>query len=284
MKKGIAAALSAAAVCSVFAGTAAAADWSDNSIGYRRGTQYMEPANPKKIKKDIFSFTHVSGYKLGTNLFTVDLLMSDRNDPAAPTQAPATGPGAQEIYMVYRHALSLSKVTGSPRFKFGPVRDVGIQAGFDFNAKDDAFAPRVRKFLIGPSLSFDVPGFFDAGLLYYKEHNHNGIVPPGTTDEVKFKSTYQFAFAWGIPVAAINAKFDGFLTHTGKKGKDGFGAQTEAETLSRAYLMFDVGSLMGKKQTFYIGPGLEYWHNKFGSPATSGADYTAFQIAAEVHL
>jgi nucleoside-specific outer membrane channel protein Tsx len=293
MKKSLKASLSAVTACTALCAMplsgAFAAEWSDTWVGYRYGTQFGEPTNSRDITKHIFSFNHVSGYKYGTNFFAADLLMSDRNDPAAPIQAPAIGPGAQEIYAVYRHTLSLGKVTGSPNFKFGPVRDVGLTAGVDVGAKNDAFAPRVRKFVVGPTLSFDVPGFFDVSLLYFKEHNHNGIVPligspAGMTDEVRFKPTYQIAMAWGIPVPAINAKFNGFLNHTGKKGKDGFGAETQPETLGRAYLMFDVGALMGKKETFYVGPGIEYWRNKFGSAAPVGADYTAWQLAAEIHF
>lgn len=289
MKKHSIAASLAGAALSAACLPATGADWADNSVGYRYGTKFQEPANPKDIKKHIFNFTHASGYKYGGNFFTVDVLMSDRNDPAAPIQAPETGPGAQEIYLVYAHTLSLSKTTGSPGFKFGPVRDVGITVRFDFNTKNDAFAPRVRKFMGGPTVSFDVPGFFDVGLWYYKEKNHNGIVPligspPGMTDDVSFDATYRIALAWGIPIPAIGAKFSGFLTYTGEKGKDGFGADTKPETLTDMYLLFDVGAFFGKKDTFFVGPGVEYWRNKFGSPANEGADYTAPMIAAEIHF
>lgn len=254
---------------------AAAADWSDASVSYRVSNSFMEPTNARKISKNILGFTYVNGYKYGGNFLNVEVLKSDSNDPPA-----GGGGGAQEAYLVYSHTLSLGKTTGSPSFKFGPVRDVGITAGIDLNSKNDAFAPRVRKFKLGPTFSFDVPGFLDTSLLYYKEHNHNGIVGRN----VSFDATWNWFTAWGIPVEAINAKFNGFLSVTGKKGKDGFGAQTAQETLSRAYIMFDAGKLMGKKDTFLIGPGVEYWRNKFGSNAAVGADYTAWQLAAEFHF
>jgi nucleoside-specific outer membrane channel protein Tsx len=265
---------SAIATC---AGHAAAADWSDTFAGYRYGTKFNEPANPLDIKKHIFSLTHVSGYKYGQNFFTSDVLMSDGNDPA--NGEAVGGAGAQEIYSVYRHQLFLSPVTGGS-WKFGPVKETAVTAGFDFNSKDDAFSPRVRKFVLGPTLKLDVPGFLDVSLLYYKEKNHNGIVGAA----VSFDPTYMLSLAWGIPLPAINAKFDGCLNHTGKKGKDGFGAETEPETLSQFYLMFDVGTLAGKKGTLYAGDGVEYWRNKYGSPAPVGADYTAGQLALEVHF
>src|SRR6185369_7634954 len=87
---------------------AAAADWSDTSIGWRYGTDFREPFNPSDIKKNIFNLTHVSGYKYGTNFFNADILLSDSKDPSNP----ASTEGAQEVYVVYRHTLSLNKVSG----------------------------------------------------------------------------------------------------------------------------------------------------------------------------
>ena len=44
--------------------------------------------------------------------------------------------------------------------------------GLDWNSKNNEFASKVRKVLIGPTLKFNVPnGYFDVGLLYYKEKN-----------------------------------------------------------------------------------------------------------------
>ena len=112
-----------------------AADWSDTYIGYRYGTSFGEPFNNQDIAKNIFNLGHVSGYKYGTNFLNVDMLLSDSKDPASP----GSSSGAQEIYVVYRHTLDLGKVTGRPEsFKFGPIRGVGLTAGFDANKKDDA--------------------------------------------------------------------------------------------------------------------------------------------------
>ncbi|MGA7800421.1 MAG: hypothetical protein WCC36_06385 [Gammaproteobacteria bacterium] len=267
-------ALSVAAALTAVPLAAGAATWSDASVGYRTSTRFTEPGINGDIRKNIYSFTYVGGYKYGTNFFTADFLMSDNNDPAA-----GGGGGAQEVYAVYRNTLSLGAVTGD-KLAFGPVKDVGITAGFDLNAKNNAFAPRVRKFVIGPTLSFDVPGFFDVSLLYRTEANHNGIV--GKT--VVFDPTYGVSLAWGIPLNQINSKFTGFLDYIGKKGKNGFGAQTAAETLMRAYLMYDVGALAGKKQTFYAGVGYEYWRNKFGVASGPGKDTSAPMLAVEWHL
>jgi hypothetical protein len=138
--------------------------------------------------------------------------------------------------------------------------------------------------MTGPVMMFDVPGFLNVGLLYIDEKNHNGFT--GTT--VNFDATYRLAAAWGIPIKSINSVFKGFITYTGDKGKDGFGAETAPETLLETSLMFDLGSLAGKKETFYLGVGYQYWKNKFGSDdkldPTGGSTASVPQILFEAHF
>jgi hypothetical protein len=71
-KRILGAAIAVAAACGSM--TAGAADWSDTSIGYRYGTRFAEPYGRTDIQKNIYSLTHVSGYKYGTNFFNADLL------------------------------------------------------------------------------------------------------------------------------------------------------------------------------------------------------------------
>ena len=98
---------------------AQASDWSDTYIGYRYDTSFREPTNPEYITKNIFSLTHVSGYKYGTNFFNVDMLTSNGKDPAS-----GGGGGAHEVYVVYRTTLSMNSL-GVP-VKMGILRDLGL--------------------------------------------------------------------------------------------------------------------------------------------------------------
>jgi hypothetical protein len=258
---------------------AAAADWSDTWAGIRYGKDFREPFNTEDIAKTIYVLQHVSGYKYGTNFFNVDILRSDDKDPAA---GGGSG-GAQEVYVVYKNTVSFSAVTGSPK-KMGVIRDFGWEFGMDLNSKNDAFGARVQKFMTGPVMMFDVPGFLNVGLLYIDEKNRNGFA----NTNVNFDATYRLAAAWGIPVKAINSVFKGFLTYTGEKGNDGFGVATKPETLLDMSLMFDAGSLAGKKETFYVGVGYQYWQNKFGSDdkldPTGGSTAKVPQILFEAHF
>jgi nucleoside-specific outer membrane channel protein Tsx len=261
-----------------------AADWSDTYLGYRTGPRYREPANPNAIEKDIVQFTHASGYKYGTNFLNVDTLISEKVDGANRAAGSPAVTGAQEIYITYRHQVSLGKTTGLPT-AIGLLRDVGLTAGFDLNSKNTTFAPRKRALVVGPTLRLDVPGFLDVSLLYYKESNYRGI---GTGANSNFKATYMATASWGTPFAVAGApfKFQGFVNYTGDKGTDYTGVQTAPELLLRTSLMLDVGALaFDKKNSLWAGVGYEYWRNKFGNqPSVVGSKVSTPQAQLEYHF
>ena len=252
-----------------------ASDWSDTWMGYQYQNNVREPAISEKIAKNVLEFGHASGYKYGTNFFAADLYMSDGNDPAS-----GGGGGAHEAYIVYRHNLSLSAVTGT-KLAFGPVRDVSLMTGFNWNTKNDAFAARVRELLIGPTFSIDVKdGFWDLGLYWSKESNHNGIVGTG----VSFKSAAYFSTAWAVPLAD-GITFKGYGDVIGKKGNDGFGAPTKTEVHFFPKLVADVGHLASAgKGAFLVGIGVEYWKNKYGSSNPVGTSHTTPTLILEAHF
>jgi nucleoside-specific outer membrane channel protein Tsx len=241
----------------------AAADWSDTLIGYRTGSQFREPGIDGTLHKDILQLSHVSGWAYGTNFLNVDMLMSDKGDPAANGKS-----GANEVYVVYRTALSLGKVSGKD-LGFGPVRDVSFTAGFDFNAKDNAFASKKRFLVFGPTLNFKMnSGFLDLGIWASHEQNYNGIVGKS----VDFKTTFLVSAAWGIPfqMGGVGAEFKGYANYVGAKGKDGFGADTKPETLANLSLLVDISPVFGATKKVYAGVGFEYWNNKFGGQNNEG--------------
>jgi len=263
---------------------AQAADWSDTSVGWRYGTQFAEPYESNNITKNIFNLTHVSGYKYGTNFFNVDMLFSDKLDPSSY----GSQNGAHEIYVVYRHTLDLSKVTDKS-FKFGPVRDLGLTAGFDTNTKTDtAYNSKKQMLVAGPTLMMDVPGFLNVSVLELWESN----APSGWNFQKN--STYSIArynytphpeldVVWGIPIGSFPLEFKGYADLIASKGKDEFGDQTASETHIDMEIMYDV---LGKK-TFQIGLEYEYWKNKFGNNtalAGPGAFARTPMVRAEYHF
>lgn len=261
-----------------------AADWSDTFLGYRTGSQFREPGIEGTLSKQIFQLGHASGWVYGSNFFNVDFLASEKRDPANHGNS-----GAQEVYAVYRTSLSLGKVTGA-NLALGPVKDVSLTAGVDFNAKNNAFAAKKRMWVAGPTFHLAVPrGFWDVSVLASRERNFNGIVGR----DVDFDLAMQVSTAWGIPfeVGGLGLSFKGFANHIAPKGKDGFGAETKAETLAQGALLVDLGTAFGGKPgRIFAGLGFEYWNNKFGganrdlpAPATNRR-VTAPLAMVQVHF
>ena len=278
---------------------AIAADWSDTAISWRYGTRYREPFNPSDIKKNIFALTHASGYKYGSNYFNLDLLQSDKNDPASLTQDE----GAQEAYVVYRHTLdigALSSQFGGAPIQYGKVKGLGLVLGFDWNTKNDVgYNSRKRMLVAGPTLMWDVPGFLSTGLLLLRESNApSGAFPP--ISQVNGRYTYDthamFSASWGIPLPANllgdwaqGWGFEGYLNYIGAKGRDEVGNPTGAETNLDMQLMYDLGSRFGQpKNRFRVGVEYQFWNNKFGNTAATtgnrGQRASTPMVRAEYHF
>jgi nucleoside-specific outer membrane channel protein Tsx len=274
------------AIAMLAASAAQAADWSDTSIGYRYGTKFAEPFGSNDIKKSIIDLNHVSGYSYGSNFLNVDLLLSDKKDPSSPGSTT----GASEVYIVYRHTLDLSKVSGE-KLAFGPVRNVGLTAGFDANVKVDAgYNSRKQMLVLGPTLMLDVPGFLNVSLLALKESNAPYSKFSGTaTDRYTYKTHLMLTAAWGIPLGKLPLAFEGFANYIGTKGTNEFGGATAPEFNFDGQVMLDVGTVAGGAPgKFKVGFEYQYWRNKFGNPASgaagSGATAKTPMIRAEYHF
>ncbi len=270
----------------LFTGSAQSADWSDTYIGYRTGTQFAEPFNPQEIRKSILNLSHASGYRLGTNFFNVDYLMSDSKDPSAKGATD----GAREFYLVYRHTLDLGKVSGRS-FKMGPIRGLGFTAGFDANTKTDAgYNSKKQMVVAGPTVMFDVPGFLDVSLLQLWESNapfntYSGV----STPRYRYDPHPMLSAAWGIALGKSGFSFEGYANWIAAKGLDEFGAGTKPETNIDAQIMFDASSVAGlKPKTFKVGLQYQYWRNKFGNdhqgPAGDGAFAKTPMLRTQFHF
>ena len=248
-----------------------AATWSNNSIGWRYGTQFAEPFKNEAdgsridITKQIFNLTHASGDKYGSNFFNVDLLQS--NDEPNSTQS--NGKGAQEAYVVIRRYLDLGAITKTDLSVPGYIRGAGLTAGLDWNTKNDSYASKKRMWVVGPTIKFDVPGFLDFSILALFESND----PSSSTPRFGYSSgryTYDThaaaQFTWGIPIGKTPVSFEGYALWIDDKGKNESGGDTKDETHIDARVMYDLSSVIGLKGSkLRAGAGYEYWKNKFGA-------------------
>ncbi|KQV84755.1 outer envelope protein [Massilia sp. Root351] len=267
------------------ASAAQALDWSDTALSYRYGTHFAEPFNPVDIKKNIVNLSHVNGYAYGKNFISADLLLSDKTDP----KSVGSDDGARELYVLYRHTLDLGKVTGK-HFKAGPVRGLGLTAGFDFNTKHDAgYNSRKRMLVAGPTLNLDVPGFLDVSLLALWESNapYSGFSKT-STPRYDYDVHPMLNLVWGIPFnAGIPLSFEGFANFIGHKGINEFGAATKPETNIDMQIMYDMSAAVGAaKNTFKVGIEYQFWKNKFGNSDKNNPGATARtpMVRAEYHF
>lgn len=279
--------LAAGATLLLSCAAAGAADWSDTSISWRYGTRFAEPFNPEHVTKHIFALTHASGYKYGSNFFNVDLLQSDKSDPASLTQSE----GAQEAYIVYRNTVDIGALRGT-EMRYGPVKGVGATFGFDWNTKNDVgYNSRKRMLVAGPTLMWDVPGFLNTSLLLLRESNApSGAFAP--ISNVNGRYTYDthaaLSVTWGIPVAE-RVSFEGYGMFIAAKGADEVGNGTGAETNIDMALMYDLGSHFGQpKNRFRVGVEYQFWNNKFGNTRTTtggrGQRASTPMVRAEYHF
>lgn len=263
-----------------------ALDWQNNSISYTTSGQFTEPGISEKVRKHIVEYVHVNGHSLGNNLFRAKVMRSDDADPANDSDH-----GATEVYVVYRHLLSMGKLSGRD-VGFGPVKDVGLTAGFDLNTKNNAFSPRKRLLVLGPTLRFDVAprALLDLSLLIGKEWNHCGLPPcnaPGAQSDIAFDAFPILHTAWRFPfqVQGTGVLFEGFALHGFRRGTDYVGKPVAEETLMRTALMVDIGAmLVDRPKTLYAGVGYELWRNKYGASSVPGTDTDALTLHLRWHF
>ena len=247
-----------------------AADWSDTSLAFTTGTKYAEPYGSTNITKNIYSLKNVSGDKYGQNFFNVDMLQSNSEDKVSGGNS-----GAQEVYVVYRRLFDLQKTTGKT-YAYGPVKNMGVTVGFDWNTKNDTYASKKRMLVAGPTFMMDVKqGFFNVSLLVLDESN-----APNTMARYHYKNHTALSSAWGVPTGLNNLSFEGWADYITAKGNDEDGNATKPETHINAALMYDFSASVGASQnTFKVGAGYEYWKNKFGNATTDSISFSAPKYA-----
>ena len=291
--------LTALGIVALAALPVSAANWSDTFVGYQYSNQFRDPGLLGTQVKNRLELSGAAGWDYGTNFFDVNMLSATKSSPANDTYGqPQKGvPGNTEVYVVYRSSFDLGKIFKT-NLSFGPVREVDFVVGFDFDSQDNQFASNKKLMMAGPQFGFKVDhGFWNLGIGACREANYNGVVQ----QEVDFKTQAMLWTAWhkgfelGVPVT-----FKGWANFVSSKGKDGFAelykepANTKPEIVGDMYLMFDVSRIFGHKNgAVFIGPGFEYWNNKFGganftapasTPWLNNQRTTALMLSAEIHF
>lgn len=256
-------------------------------IAYWFGSAYRTPFVLKpgtglaaNIERHSLEYTHLGFWGMGSNFADVMLNQSSMAEPASNG-----GVGATEVYATLRSDLSLNEATHSGAFRWGPVRDVGMELGANLEAKNSSYAPAERTIYAGPKIRFAVPrGFFNLGLHLRKEWNHEGVL--GKAEN--YDSDFNVEPTWMVPfsVGKLHLGYSGFADYNTRKGKDSFGSPTAAEFLIRSAVSADIGeALFHRAQLVDLSGGLWYWHNEYGKPASDpGAAQATPFIGVAFHL
>ncbi|MBN8969363.1 MAG: hypothetical protein J0G95_13005 [Rhizobiales bacterium] len=273
----------------------------DNRLTYAYQFTATDPGDPGKVAKQVYAFTHFDVWAYGTNFLTIEMLKSDRNDPAAPCPVGVTGcAGATEFYGLFRSTLGFNEIFNTKQFSAGPLRNVSFYFGADFNSKNDFVGPAKRSVVAGLQFAFNLPykGYFNVAPVYYNEFsNHNSFLMPafnggiGIADgNTQFRGTWavetNYYMDLGFLPDYLPLSISGRAAWYGPKGQGTSipipgNINTVTEFNSEPIrLTLDVSKMMwGPKYSHHLDVWVayRYWQNKFGidhknSPVCTGAN------------
>ncbi len=282
MKFGQTLSVAALLACSVFSATranAAGIQWQDFYLSYRYVPNNVQPGYAGSTPANEVNLSYANGWTYGSNFFSLDFEQFSLGDPSVTnpyfSPQPQSNLGSSEFYGVFRTTLSGNKIFGANKFSFGPIADVGLQLGVDYDTQNDQFGSYKRLLVAGPEFDIAMPkGFWTISPQISHEWNTNGFaVPEGP--RTSFSPTYEIETSWLYPfsLGPVPLQFTGFANLIGPKGA-GYSEPApyagdfyhKTEILFHPKLLVDVGSLVGYTPgKLMAGVGYEFWMNKFGS-------------------
>ena len=220
----------------------------------------------------IITFQHAGGWEYGDNFFFMDYsrysVNNDANFPVADSS---------ELYGEWYSNFSLGAISGND-LSFGPVKDIGVVAGFNF-------APEVDSAWVLPGVRFalDLPGFAFAQIdVTGYIHQGGGSADSPVFTVVDEDSSFMVDFAWAYPfkIGSTSWSIEGHLEYiNGRTQVNNFGTtELESWILFQPQIRLDLGEVLGQKaQRLFVGIEYQYWKNKLGE---KGTDDNAAQLLA----
>lgn len=231
-----------------------AADWSKTELHYQYG-ELLAPefAGGAEAPTHILTLQHASGWGFGDVFFFVDSLHDRHRDTI----------NDHDLYGELYINFSLGKLLGKP-VALGAIRDVGVIAGF--NAAHDA---KVRKYLPGLRLSWDIPGFafLNTDFMAYLDDSA-GVSKGGAPRQT---DSYLIDVNWARPFTIGEQSFsiEGHVEYAGNR-HDEFGNSVSHHIMLQPQVRWDAGkALYGKENQLFIGIEHQYWRNKLGDDRTT---------------
>ena len=213
--------------------------------------QYGSLKNPysgKRSATKILTFQHAGGWLLGDSFFFIDFI-----DDATVDKF-----NDKEFYGEWYPTLSLGKLF-SKDLKVGPIRDVSLISGINFDGDAD-----VLKYLPGVRLSWQIPGFIFlntdfTSMIDFNNGTNKGGAAPATDNGFMFDVSWLIAFNLG----SQSFSFMGHAEYISAVHTES-GGLNEAWILAQPQLVWDLGKVLGTPNWLHVGVEFQYWSNKLG--------------------
>lgn len=258
----------------------------DNSVSYRYEFTANNPGTGY-TPKNVLTYTHFDVWKYGTNFITIDWLKATNGSeaPSAPCGFPNPNTGCSgftEIYGIWRSTFGWNQLFNTKTFSIGPLTNIEFLVGADLNTDNTNLGSAKRTIEAGLQFDFAAPykGFFNLGVVAYKEWQHDGIAaslgtnPGGSVD---FRTTWGVEINYVQPLGFLPTwlplTYKALVTIRGPKGAGEPGAAPRTtEYYTQQLLSLDIGQVVtGKPNVVSVWGGYRWWKNKFGlDPGPSG--------------
>ena len=246
--------------------------WSNTEVQLQAFGELERVGTGGTADTTIITFQHAGGWEYGDNFFFIDYSRHSVNED---TNFPVED--SSEFYGEWYSNFSLSAITGN-NVAFGPVKDIGLLAGFNF-------APEVDSMWVLPGVKFslDLPGFA------FAQVSVTGFIHQGGGSEtspvftvVDEDSSFMIDFSWSYPfkVGSSSWNIEGHLEYIdGRSQINSFGTtELESWVLFQPQIRLDLGEVLGNKAgRLFVGIEYQYWKNKLGE---KGTDDNAAQFLA----
>ena len=213
--------------------------------------QYGKLTNPfsgERAYTHILTVQQASSWSLGDSFVFIDIL----------DDGVADGFNDKEFYGEWYPTLSFGKLANRT-VGGGPVRDVALIGGMNFDGDADVF-----KWLPGARLSWDVPGFvfFNTDLTAFIDAS-SGLAKGGAP---RTSDSFMFDVSWGaaFDIGSQSFWFTGHAEYIGATTNE-LGQAGKGWILAQPQLGWDVGkALTGSPNQLFLGVEYQYWGNKLG--------------------
>jgi len=206
---------------------------------YKVGSNSTFPGFAETTDRATITLEHFSTNDIGDLFFFVDFFIDDEDEVGANKKSDQYG----EIYYTL-HGKQFGIDTGGGFIKALDLQ-FGLNQGTDFSVA-----------LVGPRISFNVPGFQVLSLALTTYTNFDDPF------DRNLDTTYQATVVWSAPFDLGNQKFQfqGFVDFIGDQNSG-----VDSQILFSPQIRWDLGHALGRPAgKMHLGIEYSYWKNKFG--------------------